>query len=140
MNTRPGPDSTRSRRESRERAVELAYEAEVRQVTVDDLIAGQTLPLDSFVVDLLRSAETHRAKAEEMIEATSTSWSLSRMAVLDVVVMRLAVAELLDHDTPTGVVLAEAVELAGRYSTEESSRFVNGLLSAIADEVRPSAS
>ncbi|MEM7271573.1 MAG: transcription antitermination factor NusB [Actinomycetota bacterium] len=130
-------EQTRSRREARERAVELAYEAEVRRLAVDALLEAQTLPPDPFVVDLLRSAETHRARAEELIESTSTRWSLSRMAVLDVVVMRLAVAELIDHDTPTGVVLAEAVELAGRYSTEESSRFVNGLLSSIAEEVRP---
>jgi N utilization substance protein B len=61
------------------------------------------------------------------------------MAVLDLVVMRLAVAELLADTTPTGVVLSEAVELAGRYSTDDSGKFVNGILAAIASEVREKA-
>lgn len=127
----------RSRRESRERAVELAYEAEVRGWSVDELIAAQTIPLDAFVITLLRHAEEHRVAAEELIQSKSQKWSLSRMPVLDVVVMRMAIAELLADDTPTGVVLAEAVELAGRYSTDESSRFVNGILAAVAGDVRP---
>jgi N utilization substance protein B len=129
-------DQSRSRRESRERAVELGYEAEVRGWTVDELVAAQTIAPDPFVVDLLRRVEDRRAETEALIEAKSTKWSLSRMPVLDVVVMRIAVAELLASDTPTGVVLSEAVELAGRYSTDESSRFVNGVLAAIAAEVR----
>jgi N utilization substance protein B len=59
------------------------------------------------------------------------------MPMLDLIVMRLATAELLTQDTPTGVVLSEAVELASRYSTDESGRFVNGVLAAIANDVRP---
>jgi len=134
----PG-DPSRSRRESRERAVELAYEAEVRGWTVEELVESLTIAPEPFVVSLLRQAEVHRARADELIEAKSNRWSISRMAVLDLVVMRIAVAELLADTTPTGVVLAEAVELAGRYSTEESSRFVNGILAAIAPEIRGAA-
>lgn len=129
-------DVSRSRREGRERALELAYEAEVRGWSVEELVQAQTLPPDPFVIELLDQAETHRTEADRLIEAKSTRWSISRMAVLDVVVMRMAIAELMEEETPTGVVLSEAVELAGRYSTDESSKFVNGLLSAIADEVR----
>jgi N utilization substance protein B len=58
------------------------------------------------------------------------------MPVLDLVIMRQAVAELLAADTPTGVVLSQAVELAGRFSTDESSRFVNGILGVVAAQVR----
>ncbi|MEM7322259.1 MAG: transcription antitermination factor NusB [Actinomycetota bacterium] len=126
------PDLARSRREGRERALELAYEAQVRSWSVARLLDAQTLPPDPFVVELLERGEARRAEADHLIEATSTRWSMSRMAVLDVVIMRLAVAELLADETPHGVVLAEAVELAGRYSTEESSKFVNGILAAIA--------
>lgn len=129
-------DQSRSRRESRERAVELGYEAQVRNWTVDELLEAQTLPPDSFVVELLRDVEERKSEVDELIEAKSTKWTIARMPVLDVVVMRLAVAELLSRETPTGVVLSEAVELAGRYSTDESSRFVNGVLAAIATEVR----
>lgn len=116
--------------------MELAYEAEVRGWTVDELVEAQTIAPDPFVVTLLRQAEEHRAEAEELIQSKSKRWSISRMPVLDVVVMRMAIAELLADDTPTGVVLSEAVELAGRYSTDESSRFVNGILAAVAGEVR----
>lgn len=132
-------DPSRSRRESRERAVELAYEAEVRGWTVDELVESLTIAPEPFVVTLLQQAEEHRSTADELIAAKSKRWSISRMAVLDLVVMRIAIAELLADSTPTGVVLSEAVELAGRYSTDESSRFVNGILAAIAPEVRGAA-
>ena len=65
-------------------------------------------------------------------------WPLDRMAVVDRLVLRLAVAELLDPDgPPVAVVIDEAVELAKTYSTEESGRFVNGVLSTVAAQVRP---
>ena len=130
-------EHVRSRRESRERAVELAYEAELRGWTVDQVVDAQTIAPDPFVVELLRNAEDRRAEATGLIEAKSKRWAVSRMPVLDVVVMRIAIAELLAATTPTGVVLSEAVELAGRYSTDESSRFVNGILAAVAADVRP---
>jgi N utilization substance protein B len=125
----------RSRRESRERAIELGYEAEMRAWSVDELLASLTLAPDPFSVSLLRWAETHRQQADELIDATSTRWPLARMAVLDKVIMRQAVAELLAGETPHGVVLAQAVELAGRYSTDGSGRFVNGILAAVAREL-----
>ncbi len=127
----------RSRREARERAVELAYEAELRGWTVDQLLDSLAITPDGFVVELLRRAEQYRDEAERLIDAKSTGWPITRMPVLDRLVMTMATAELLHADTPTGVVLSEAVELAGRYSTDESSRFVNGVLAAIAREVRP---
>ena len=130
--TETGP---RSRRESRERAIELGYEAEVRGWTVDQLLETLTLAPDPFTLDLLRAAELHRDRADELIGAASERWSLARMPVLDKVVMRQAVAELLEGETPTGVILAQAVELAGRYSTEGSGRFVNGVLAAIAADL-----
>lgn len=125
----------RSRRESRERAIELGYEAAVRDRSIDEVVDGLVIAPDPFTVALLRGAEAHRERADELIGTASTRWSLSRMAVLDLVIMRQAVAELLEGETPVGVVLSQAVELAGRYSTEESSRFVNGILSAVASRL-----
>ncbi len=125
----------RSRRESRERAVELGYEAEIRSWSIDELLTTLTVAPDDFALSLLRAAEEHRERADGLIDAASTRWSLSRMPVLDVVVMRQAVAELLTGDTPTGVVLSQAVELASRYSTEGSGRFVNGILGTIAADL-----
>ena len=127
--------AARSRRESRERAVELGYEAAVRELSVAELLDTLVLPAPDFAVQLLNRSEAHRKRSDELIEAKASGWTLARMPLMDLVVMRLAVAELLDGDTPTGVVLAEAVELAGRYSTEDSSRFVNGVLAAIATDL-----
>ncbi|MEL7154984.1 MAG: transcription antitermination factor NusB [Actinomycetota bacterium] len=136
--TRPhNPGAARSRREARERAVELAYEAEMRGVDVDQLLAGLPLPPDAFTVELLRAAETGRDRADELIAKQASGWTLERMPAMDLLVMRMAVAELIHLATPTGVVLAESVELASRYSTEESSRFVNGVLAALARTLRP---
>ena len=132
-------DPSRSRRrEARERAIELAYEAEQRGQEVDALLATLVLPPDPYTVVLLRAAEEHRDEAERHIAARSRGWTLARMPVLDRLIMRLAVAELLTQpDVPTAVVLAEATELAGRFSTDDSSRFVNGVLAAIGRELRP---
>ncbi|MFV0257274.1 MAG: transcription antitermination factor NusB [Acidimicrobiales bacterium] len=130
-------DGPGSRREARERAVELAYEADMRSVPVDDLLRRLPLPPAEFTVELLHAGEARRDEADALVTEYATGWTLERMPTMDRVVMRLAVAEMLTADTPTGVILAEAVDLAGRFSTDESSRFVNGVLAAIARRVRP---
>ena len=77
------------------------------------------------------------AVLDELIAAKAKGWTLARMPVLDLSVMRLAVFELIERpDVPTAVVLNEAVELVKRFSTDDSGRFVNGVLAAIAHEVR----
>ena len=86
---------------------------------------------------LLEPAAAGRAEADRRIAAASVSWPLDRMAVIDRLVLRLAVAELLDPDgPPLAVVIDEAVELAKAYSTDDSGAFVNGILSTIAAEVK----
>jgi N utilization substance protein B len=124
-----------ARREARERALELAYEANQRQLDLDGLLATLPVPPGTFTVELLRAADHHRDRAEALIAGRATGWTLDRMPVMDRLVMRLAVAELLALDTPPAVVLAEAVDLAKRYSTDESGRFVNGVLAAVARDL-----
>ncbi len=131
------PGRGAGRREARERALELAYEANQRQITAGELLAALPVAPAPFAVELLTAAEANRERAEELIAGRATGWSIDRMPVMDRLVMRMAVAEMLVLATPTGVVLSEAVELAKRYSTDESGRFVNGVLAAIAREVRP---
>ncbi len=130
-----GPTPT-SRREARERALELAYEAEVRGWSVDQLLDSLVLDPEPFTATLLRAAELQKDAAEALIAAKARGWTLTRMPIIDRLVMRLAVAELLTASTPTGVVLSEAVDLATRYSTDESGRFVNGVLAAVARDIR----
>ncbi len=120
-----------SRRAARENAIELAYEQEMRGLSTDDLLAGLVVGPDDLTVQLLQGAEQHRGEADQMIGEVSERWDLHRMPVMDLIVLRMAVAELLDGLTPPGVVIAEAVYLTGLFSTEESSRFVNGVLGTI---------
>ena len=81
---------------------------------------------------------SHEAELDALIGRLVRGWTLERMATLDLVVLRVACYELAHcPDVPSGVVLAEAVDLAGRYGTDESARFVNGVLAAAAGELRP---
>jgi N utilization substance protein B len=77
------------------------------------------------------------AKADEIIAENAIGWTLARMPVIDLIVLRIAIFELMSRpDVPTAVILNEAVELAKTFSTDESGRFVNGILSTIAKKVR----
>ena len=127
-----------SRREGRERALSLLYEAEAKNLSPPALL--EELPLDPppFVVDLVAGVSRCQAQIDELIGRFAVDWSVDRMAVIDRNVLRLAVYELLERpEVPMGAVISEAVELAKRYSTDDSGRFVNGVLSSVAKEARP---
>jgi transcription antitermination protein NusB len=80
----------------------------------------------------------HRDEIDGLLRTAAHDWSLERMAVLDRAVLRLATYELAHcPDVPTGAVVDEAVELAKQYSTDESGRFVNGILGTLARQLRP---
>ena len=126
------------RSDARERALYLLYEAHSKGISPNATVDLQMIAPDELTQELVLGVADHRASLDELIDAKAMGWSLSRMPVLDLNVMRLAVFELLHRpDVPTAVVLDEAVELAKRYSTDDSGRFVNGVLSAIAGDVRP---
>ncbi len=127
-----------SRREGRERALSLLYEAEAKDVAPSALLEELPLRPEPFVADLVSGVGSQRRRIDELISRFSIDWTLDRMPAIDRNLLRLAVYELLERpDVPLGAVISEAVELAKRYSTEESSRFVNGVLSGVAAEVRP---
>jgi N utilization substance protein B len=131
-------DGAAPRRQQRERALTLLYEAELKGE--NPVVVGEALavPPDPYVRTLLAHATSTKDEAERRIAAASVGWPLDRMAVIDRLVLRLAVAELLDPaGPPPAVVIDEAVELAKTYSTDDSGRFVNGILSTIAAEVKP---
>ena len=129
----------RPRREARETALVLLYEAEARGVDAREVLDAQIVtPLD-YTVALLMGISEHLADADALITQFARDWRLERMPSIDRCLMRIAVYELgYRSDVPTGVVLAEAVELASRYSTADSSRFVNGILARVAEHVRRS--
>jgi transcription antitermination protein NusB len=125
------------RHQQRERALSLLYEAELKGEGPLQVVDALAVPPDPFVRQLLERAVTTRDEADRLIAGASVGWPLERMAVIDRLVLRLGVAELLDPSgPPVAVVIDEAVELAKAYSTDESGRFVNGILSTIAADVR----
>lgn len=116
---------------ARERALELYYEAHMKDRPVRAIVASLPVAPDPYTVSLLISAETHRARAEELMSQFSHEWSVERFALIDRLIMTLAIGELLQAEPPpTAVILDEAVDLAKTYSTEGSGSFVNGLLAA----------
>jgi N utilization substance protein B len=126
------------RHQQRERALSLLYEAELKGESPLSVLEGLPVRPDAYVCTLLNGAVATRAEADARITAASVGWPLDRMAVIDRLVLRLAVAELLDAEgPPKAVIIDEAVELAKTYSTDDSGSFVNGILSTIAADVRP---
>jgi N utilization substance protein B len=134
----PAPGPGAPRHQQRERALSLLYEAELKGESPLTVLEGLPVRPDAYVCMLLKGAVATRGEADSRITEASVGWPLDRMAVIDRLVLRLAVAELLDPDgPPLAVVIDEAVELAKTYSTDDSGSFVNGILSTIAADVRP---
>jgi N utilization substance protein B len=132
MSPVPGP-----RRAARERALLLLYEAEAKELTLEALVAQLPVRPDPYTEELVLGLEATRDRVDELVGRHAVGWAVGRMPVVDRSLLRLATLELLGDVVPTGAVISEAVELAHRYSTEESGRFVNGVLAAVAEEVRP---
>jgi N utilization substance protein B len=127
-----------SRREARERAFGLLYEAETKDVAPSVVVAELPVRPEAFTLELIEGVETNQDELDATIRRFARDWKLERMPALDRALLRLGTFELVHRaDIPTGAVISEAVELAKRFSTDESGRFVNGMLSAVAAEARP---
>jgi len=126
------------RSDARERALYLLYEAHTKGISPEDALALQLIEPDELTVALVYGVGGRLADLDAAIAAKAKGWSLARMAVLDLSVLRLGTFELMErHHVPVAVVIDEAVELAKRFSTDDSGRFVNGVLAALARELRP---
>jgi len=120
--------------------MELLYEAEAKEIPATDVVAALPAPPLTFAVEVIIGVTEHIDEIDGWITRQSHDWSLERMPAVDRALLRVAIFELIHRfDVPTAVVIAEAVELAQQFSTDDSSRFVNGMLAAAAREVRPSA-
>jgi len=130
------PDSG-NRHEARERAFHLLYEAEIKGESAEVTLAALPVDPDAFATELVSGVGAHQDALDEVISSHARNWDVDRMPALDRAILRIATFELVHRpDVPTAVVISEAVELAKAYSTDDSSRYVNGVLSAIAGEVR----
>ncbi|HEY5438750.1 MAG TPA: transcription antitermination factor NusB, partial [Acidimicrobiales bacterium] len=120
----------------RERALEILYEASIKDRPVLDVVKDLSIRPDEYVMALLTSSFDHVARADELIGEFSIDWPLERIALVDRLVMTLAIGEMMmSEPPPKAVILDEAVELAKVYSTDASPKFVNGVLSSIAEHI-----
>ena len=128
-----------SRRRSRQRALQILFLWDARRQPVDEAIDAYYDTLyseehperDPFVADLVRGTVEHVAEVDEQISRHAEHWRIERMPAVDRNVLRLAVYEMTHGGTPAPVSIDEALELARRFSNEESVQFVNGVLDAI---------
>jgi transcription antitermination protein NusB len=128
-----------SRRRSRQRALQILFLWDARRQPVDEAIDAYYDALyseehperDPFVADLVRGTVEHVAEVDEQISKHAEHWRIERMPAVDRNVLRLAVYEMTYGGTPAAVSIDEALELARRFSNEESVQFVNGVLDAI---------
>ncbi len=141
-NRRDDSDSSRRRNDersdAREQSLMLLYEAEQRGVAPSTLFEDRGVASAELTSILVTGVEQHISEIDVLIIENAKGWAIDRMPALDRAILRIAIFELLHRgETPVAVVIDEAVELAKRFSTDDSGRFVNGVLSAVARSARP---
>jgi len=131
-----------SRRRSRQRALQILYLWDVRRQPVEEATRAYFDTLyseesriqpqrDAFLDQLVTGSVEHLEELDRQIGRHAEHWRIERMPIVDRNILRLAVYEMMHSDTPAPVVIDEALELARRYSNEESVQFVNGVLDAV---------
>ena len=134
------------RHAAREAALQILYQWEIGGASIDDTLAaywevrerdpaeGTAASVDrDYAAALARGTAARLSEIDPLIEAQAEHWRLSRMAVIDRLILRLAAYELRhEPSTPAAVAIDEAIELARVYSGEDAVRFINGILDALA--------
>jgi N utilization substance protein B len=126
------------RHQARRRALDVLYQADVTgsspsQVLTEWAQYGEDIP--PFARELVEGVDRHLAELDALIADHSEGWTVARMAVVDRTILRLACYELLHRpDVPVSAAISEAVDAATELSTDDSGRFVNGILGKIARE------
>ena len=130
-----------SRRKLRELTLQLLFQEDLTHSSPEEILdvylkehPGSSESYE-FAEVLFRKSLENRTQIDDLIRRHARNWRLERMAVVDRNILRMAVSEFLYTETPKVVVIDEAIEIARRYSTEDSSEFVNGILDAIREEL-----
>ena len=138
----PHSELFRERRRAREAALQVLYQCELAGVSGEEALAAheeieqaarlETPGAREFAARLVLGTERSLEEIDPFIAAATEHWRPERMAIIDRLILRLAVYQMLHvPDVPAPVAIDEAVELAQRYGGDESGRFVNGVLDAI---------
>src|SRR3954468_19371190 len=129
-----------SRRKARECALQMLFAADVSETRADELVRIYWTELGDadveesareFATRLATGTLSHLQELDERIRSRAEHWRISRMAIVDRNILRLAVYEFLHEPTPRTVAINEALEIARRFSTYEATQFINGILDAI---------
>ncbi len=135
-----------TRRKARELGVQLLYQYDLGKMDPDEAMSlfwehfPANLEIRDFCRQLVLGTLDRLALIDELLGEASENWSLHRMSVVDRNILRLATYELLDRsDIPPSVSLNEAIEIAKKFGTAESGRFINGVLDRIHRELRPAS-
>lgn len=138
-----------ARHRARQQALQILFQWDLRRTEVEEILRGYYESLlisedtpgkpvrDAFAETLVRGVVADIEPIDECITRHAAHWKLPRMPAVDRNLLRLAVYELLRTDTPAAVAIDESLELARRFSGEESVHFINGVLDAVRKEVRP---
>jgi len=131
------------RRKSREYALQLLFQEELHHQKPRQLFGlfWQENPSPEDIVEftqkLVEGVMRNIKEIDQMIEKIATNWKISRMALVDRAILRLASFELIYcQEIPASVTMDEAIEIARKYGTEESASFVNGILDKIAKDLK----
>jgi N utilization substance protein B len=130
-----------ARRKARKRALDVLYQADLRGEPRPRVLSAYLAQLEEpkpqylpYTVRLVEGVESHAERIDELLASYAEGWTLDRMPVIDRNLARIAVYELIYNDEiDAPVAITEAVELAETLSTDDSPRFLNGLLGRIAD-------
>jgi transcription antitermination protein NusB len=130
-----------ARRRARKRALDVLYEADLRRLPAMEVLTAYVARLEEpkpehlpYAVTLVEGVAAHADRIDELIASYAEGWTLDRMPPVDRNLARIAVLELLWMDEiDDAVAITEAVELAKQLSTDDSPRFLNGVLGRIAD-------
>jgi N utilization substance protein B len=138
-----------ARHRSRHRAVQVLYQADLRGISGEEAIRNyygslyseeseQPPEHDDFMEELVLATLSRREDIDRRIQQYSSHWRVERMPAVDRNIVRLAVNEMIDARLPPAVIIDEAIQLARRFSGEESVPFMNGLLDAIRKDLQAS--
>jgi N utilization substance protein B len=136
-----------ARTKSRKRALDVLFAADVRGDALEDALVREEARARStperatswpYAKQIVEGVRDHAEDIDERISAHASGWTLDRMPAVDRAILRIGVWELGHNpEVPVGVAIDEAVEAAKELSTDDSPRFVNGVLSAVARDLRP---
>ena len=131
-----------SRRKSREKALQVLFQLDFQNVDIDSALqefwSGHPTgdKVRDFTETLVRGTFANRENIDRMISSTVENWSIERLAAVDRAILRFATYELMHMpDVPPKVTINEALEIAKTYGTEESCRFINGVLDKIREKI-----